>query len=55
MGGSLGFADPEQGLSFGYTMNRMGSGILLNARGQGLVDTAYRCLGLAGNASGAWR
>ena len=43
MGGSIGFADPERGLSFGYTMNRMGPGILLNARGQTLVDAAYRC------------
>ena len=45
MGGSVGFADPEHGLSFGYTMNRMGPGILLNARGQSLVDAAYRCAG----------
>jgi CubicO group peptidase (beta-lactamase class C family) len=45
MGGSLGFADPEAELSFGYTMNRMGAGILLNDRGQSLVDAAYRCLG----------
>ncbi len=44
MGGSLGFADPEAGLSFGYTMNRMGAGILLNARGQSLVDAVYGSL-----------
>ncbi len=55
MGGSVGFADPGLELSFGYTMNRMGPGILLNARGQGLVDATYRSLGLHGNASGAWR
>ena len=54
MGGSLGFADPAQGLSFGYTMNRMGPGILLNARGQSLVDATYRSLGLVGAESGAW-
>lgn len=42
-GGSLGFADPALGLSFGYAMNRMGSGILLNQRGQSLVDATYRC------------
>ena len=41
MGGSVGFADPAAGLSFGYTMNRMGASILLNERGQGLVDAAY--------------
>jgi CubicO group peptidase (beta-lactamase class C family) len=41
MGGSIGFADPEAGFSFGYTMNKMGSGILLNERGQSLVDAVY--------------
>lgn len=55
MGGSVGFSDPAQSLSFGYTMNRMGAGILLNARGQSLVDAAYRAAGLTSNASGAWR
>ena len=44
-GGSIGFADPERRMSFGYAMNRMGAGILLNDRGQGLVDAAYRALG----------
>ena len=53
-GGSIGFADPEAQLSFGYAMNRMGEGILLNERGQSLVDAAYRCLGYESNASGAW-
>jgi CubicO group peptidase (beta-lactamase class C family) len=53
-GGSLGFADPECRMSFGYTMNRMGPGILLNDRGQGLVDAAYRGLGYRTNAGGAW-
>ncbi|MEQ8232056.1 MAG: serine hydrolase domain-containing protein [Gammaproteobacteria bacterium] len=53
-GGSLGFADPECRLSFGYAMNRMGTGILLNARGQALVDAAYRALGYRSSASGAW-
>ena len=32
-GGSIGFADPSCGLAFGYSMNRMGKGILLNERG----------------------
>ncbi len=53
-GGSLGFADPACGMSFGYAMNRMGTGILLNDRGQALVDAAYRSLGYRSNASGAW-
>jgi len=38
MGGSIGFADLEAGFAFGYTMNKMGGGILLNTRGQALVD-----------------
>jgi len=41
-GGSIGFADPAQAISFGYTMNRMGPGILLNERGQSLIDATYR-------------
>ena len=44
-GGSLGFADPAAGMSFGYTMNRMGPGLLLNARGLALVDAAFLSLG----------
>ncbi len=43
MGGSIGFADPEAGFAFGYSMNKMGGGILLNTRGQSLVDAAYSC------------
>lgn len=53
-GGSIGFADPECGLAFSYTMNQMGNGILLNERGQSLVDAAYRALGYDTNAPGAW-
>lgn len=55
MGGSIGFADPAAGMSFGYNMNQMGNGILLNERGQSLVDAAYRGIGCTSNASGAWR
>jgi CubicO group peptidase (beta-lactamase class C family) len=54
-GGSVGFADPASGMSFGYAMNKMGPGILMNERGQSLVDAAYRCLGCTSNASGVWR
>ena len=53
-GGSIGFADPREELSFGYSMNQMGKGILLNERGQSLVDAAYRALGYATNAAGVW-
>jgi CubicO group peptidase (beta-lactamase class C family) len=53
-GGSIGFADPARRLSFGYAMTRMGPGILLNERGQSLVDATYRALGCTSNASGVW-
>ncbi len=53
-GGSLGFADPVAGLSFGYTMNRMGPGLLMNERGQALVDAAYRSLGYSNKDGGVW-
>ncbi|MCK9520614.1 MAG: esterase, partial [Dehalococcoidia bacterium] len=53
-GGSIGFADPAARFSFGYAMNRMGKGILLNDRGQSLVDAAYRSVGYRDNDAGAW-
>jgi CubicO group peptidase (beta-lactamase class C family) len=53
-GGSLGFADPAAGLSFGYTMNQMGPGLLMNARGQALVDAAYLSLGYKNKDGGVW-
>jgi CubicO group peptidase (beta-lactamase class C family) len=53
-GGSLGFADPAAGLSFGYTMNKMGPGLLLNGRGQPLVDAAYLSLGYRNKDGGVW-
>ncbi len=53
-GGSLGFADPAAGLSFGYTMNQMGPGILMNRRGQSLVDATYQSLGYRSKDGGVW-
>ena len=53
-GGSIGFACPESNMAFGYTMNQMGLGLLLNDRGQSLIDEAYKALGYRSNASGAW-
>ncbi|MEZ4310155.1 MAG: hypothetical protein R3F14_19105 [Polyangiaceae bacterium] len=53
-GGSIGFADPAERLSFGYTMNRMGPGVLLNPRGQSLIDAVYKSLGYTSNAGGVW-
>jgi CubicO group peptidase (beta-lactamase class C family) len=54
MGGSLGFADPAARLAFGYTMNKQGRGVLLNDRGQALVDAVYRALGCRTNRVGFW-
>jgi CubicO group peptidase (beta-lactamase class C family) len=54
MGGSLGFADPTARLAFGYTMNKQGRGVLLNERGQSLVDAVYLALGCRGNRNGFW-
>jgi hypothetical protein len=54
MGGSIGFADPQAHMSMGYNMNRMGGGILLNDRGQALIDAAYSSLGYRSNVSGVW-
>ena len=55
MGGSLGFADPAAKLAFGYAMTKQGRGVLLNARGQALVDAVYESLGCRSNATGSWR
>jgi CubicO group peptidase (beta-lactamase class C family) len=52
-GGSMGFADLGERMSFGYTMNKMGLGFL-NPRGQSLVDAVYLSLGFRSNASGSW-
>jgi CubicO group peptidase (beta-lactamase class C family) len=55
MGGSFGFADPRARMSFGYTMNRQGSGLGVNARGQSLVDAVYQSLGYHRTAGeGVW-
>lgn len=53
-GGSIGFAEPDENMAFSYTMNKMGLGILLNDRGQSLVDSAYRSLGYTSNNPGFW-
>jgi CubicO group peptidase (beta-lactamase class C family) len=53
-GGSIGFADPTEQVSFGYTMNRMGAGSGLNERGQSLVDALYKTMGYTSNQYGFW-
>ena len=49
-GGSVGFADPKNRLSFGYVMNKMGA----YDRAQALIDAAYLSLGCRSKASGGW-
>jgi CubicO group peptidase (beta-lactamase class C family) len=53
-GGSIGFADPEARLAFGYMMNKQGRGVLLNERGQALIDAVYRSLGYRTSEPGFW-
>jgi CubicO group peptidase (beta-lactamase class C family) len=43
-GGSVGFADPDAGVGFGYVMNRMGPHILLDPRAVDLIDAVYACV-----------
>lgn len=45
MGGSAGFADPGARMSFGYTMTKQGTGIVVDSRAQSLIDAVYRGLG----------
>lgn len=40
-GGSVGFADPDYRIGFGYVMNRMGPYILLDPRTIALIDAVY--------------
>lgn len=40
-GGSLGFADPERGVAFGYVMNQMKLGLAGDERSEGLVKALY--------------
>jgi CubicO group peptidase (beta-lactamase class C family) len=40
-GGSLGFADPQARLGFGYVTNRMGSSIEVDPRAQALIEAVY--------------
>ncbi len=42
-GGSVGFADPDRRIGFGYVMNRMGAHILIDPRADALIRALYRC------------
>jgi CubicO group peptidase (beta-lactamase class C family) len=44
-GGSLGFADPERALGFGYVMNQMHLGLTGDPRAASLVEAVYMSLG----------
>ena len=44
-GGSVGFADPDFKLGFGYVTQRMGQGLLIDERAVRLIDAAYKVLG----------
>ena len=43
-GGSVGFADPDHQLGFGYVTQRMGQGLLIDERAVRLVNAAYNLL-----------
>ena len=40
-GGSLGYADSEAKIGFGYTMNKMQAGLLIDPRATALIDAVY--------------
>ncbi len=44
-GGSLGFGDFDRGVAFGYVMNQMGSGLLIDPRAARLIDAVRQCVG----------
>ena len=46
-GGSVGFADPDYELGFGYVTARMGQSLLIDERAVSLIDAAYNILGVA--------
>ena len=43
-GGSLGFADPDAGVGFGYVMNQMGNSIAGDPRTVTLIDAVRTCV-----------
>ena len=44
-GGSLGFADPDLGIGYGYVMNQMSGSLVGDPRTGGLTAAVQRCLG----------
>jgi CubicO group peptidase (beta-lactamase class C family) len=43
-GGSLGFADPEAGIGFGYVMNQMQAGLAADPRQEALIEAVRSCV-----------
>ena len=43
-GGSIGFADPDASVGFGYAMNQMLPGNLIDVRAAALIEALYGCL-----------
>ena len=43
-GGSLGFADPDAGIGFGYVMNQMSAGLGADPRWKPMIDAVYASL-----------
>lgn len=46
-GGSVGFADPDHQLGFGYVTAKMGQSLLIDERAVSMIDAAYKVLGVA--------
>ena len=43
-GGSVGFADPDRDVAFGFVTNSLGPYVLMDPRAQKLARTLGRCL-----------
>src|SRR5262249_4127784 len=43
-GGSMGFADPQAGLSVGYVINKQSNALLGDKRAERLIEAVYSCL-----------
>lgn len=55
MGGSFGMCDREAGFAAAYVMNQQGRGILLNERGQSLLDACYAVMQFEALREGGWQ
>lgn len=55
MGGSFGVCDQEAGFTAAYVMNQQGHGVLLNERGQKLLDACYRVAQFDQITEGGWQ